>query len=223
MKPPTAYRPSRAIPLVLALALSGLGQTAHANLPSGASAVPIAPQTGAARAWPAQRAPLGPPPAMKQIARAVGALDQAAMEHDFASNARDLVLLQQARDDLGAAAALLHGLPRTRAIELASDIDIALRWTSAPLGPLASPVGGDMGPPVLSRDQLAQLATEGQDLLRGGLTFDRPIDTGTGFGGERPRRAGPAHTPPPLALQDTRPPAWPLRSTGAALQLRLDL
>ena len=120
---------------------------------------------------------LRPAAAQEKISAAVRALEQATLQWDFSSNASELGLLQQARDDLVAAAKQLHGGRRLQTDQLLADLDHAIRRASAELGPLHSNTGETFSPPVPSRNQLAQLATEGQDLERGEPFAHRLLDT----------------------------------------------
>jgi hypothetical protein len=119
--------------------------------------------------------------AQAQIDDAVGALEQATLQRDFASNARELGLLQRAHDRLSAAAKQLDGARRAQTIDLLADLDHSVERASSHLGPLASPDGGSFDPRAPSRNQLAQLATEGQDLQRSTPAAHRLLD-GSGLG-----------------------------------------
>lgn len=114
---------------------------------------------------------------MHEIRSAVGRLEQAALESDFASNTQVLALLQTAHDRLGSAIKSLCCAQRARAVQLQSDIEHVIVRDSARLGPLVSTDGDTFGPPAPTRNQLAQLATEGQDLMRDAPIVHRPVDT----------------------------------------------
>jgi hypothetical protein len=101
-----------------------------------------------------------------QISDAAHDLEQAAHQRDFTSNAHVSALLQWAHEDLAAAAKELHGVQRTRAIDLLSDLDFTVRRASTHVGPLLSPDGDVLGPLPPSREQLARLAKEAQNLER---------------------------------------------------------
>jgi len=119
--------------------------------------------------------------AQAQIDDAVGALEQATLQRDFTSNARELVLLQRAHDRLSAAAKQLDGARRDQTIALLADLDHSVQRASSRLGPLASPDGESFDPRAPSRNQLAQLASQGQYLQRSTPTLHRLLD-GSGLG-----------------------------------------
>jgi len=119
------------------------------------------------------------PQASQLIRSVVQQLQQAVLQRDFASNADELALLQSAHDTLVAAIKKLCCQERERAAQLASDIEHVLVRDSTYLGPLTSPADERFGPVGPTRDQLAQLAQEGQELLRGAPTIHRLIDSDT--------------------------------------------
>jgi hypothetical protein len=117
--------------------------------------------------------------ATQLIRTAVQQLQQAALQRDFTSNAAELQLLQSAHDTLVAAVKKLCCQERERAAHLASDIEHVLVRDSTYLGPLISPSDERFGPPAPTRDQLAQLAQEGQEMVRGAPVVHRLIDSDT--------------------------------------------
>ncbi len=128
--------------------------------------------------------------AQAQIDDAVGALEQATLQRDFTSNAGELALLQRAHDRLSAAAKHLDGARREQTMELLADLDHSVQRASSRLGPLASPDRESFDPRAPSRNQLAQLATQGQDLQRSTPAAHRLLD-GSGLGStSRPPAVG---------------------------------
>jgi len=114
----------------------------------------------------------------KQLIRlAVQQLQQAALQRDFASNADELQMLQSAHDTLVAAIKKLCCEEREHAAQLSSDIEHVLVRDSTYLGALVSPADDRFGPPAPTRDQLAQLAQEGEELMRGAPIVHRLIDS----------------------------------------------
>lgn len=113
------------------------------------------------------------------IRAAVQQLQQAALQRDFASNTDELELLGSAHDTLVKAIKKLCCQERERATQLVSDIEHVLVRDSTYLGPLVSPADERFGPPAPTRDQLAQLVQEGQELVRGAPTMHRLIDSDT--------------------------------------------
>ena len=147
---------------------------AHAQEAATGQQPPVAAAAtsgGAASAEPSQ--------ATKLVRSAAQQLQQAALQRDFTSNADELALLQSAHDTLVAAIKKLCCQERERAAQLASDIEHVLVRDSTYLGPLTSPADERFGPVGPTRDQLAQLAQEGQELLRGAPTIHRLIDSDT--------------------------------------------
>ena len=192
--------------IVVAAALFGFTAHAHANLASADTPQSGAGTAGAARAIQADRLSI----AQGQVSDAVRDLEQATLQADFASNERELALLAQAHQDLIAAAGQLHGVQRTRTIELLADLDHAIERASAQLGPLISSTGETFGPSPPSRNQLAQLATEGQDLERGAPVVHRLLDTVDP--GKTSQQATPAQTQmeqAELALAGKDLQSWP--------------
>jgi len=183
----------------------------------GASAGRAAP---AAAAAPTAASAARDTPQAK-IGEATRALEQAALQADFASDARELELLQQAHDDLNAAADQLHGARRTRTTWLLEDLERAIQRTTAQLGPLSTPGGQGFGPLVPARGQLAQLATEAQELERGAPEVHRLIGT-TIIGLTPPGEGGAPLAPPmsPLDLENRELLSWPLGYETAWPQLR---
>src|SRR5258708_29691926 len=150
-------------------------------------------------------------PAAK-ISDAARALEQAALQSQFASDAREVTLLQQAHDDLAAAVDQLHGARRTRTMWLLDDREQAIQRTATLLGPVISPVDDGFGPPVPSRDQLAQLAIEAQELERMAPEVHRLV--GTAIIGTAPVRedTGVPPAPPrsPIDVANRELLLWPL-------------
>jgi len=139
--------------------------------------------------------------AQSQITDAVRDLEQAALQSDFSSNARELALLQNAHERLSAAAKQLDGARRDRTIDLLADLDHAVQRASTRAGP---PISLDEETPdwrAPSHNQLAQLATEGQDLERSTATAHRLVD-GNGLGST----ARPAKGAQPLTEQTSIAP-----------------
>lgn len=102
----------------------------------------------------------------RRIRSAVRKLEQAALQLDFSSNERELELLQSARDRLALAIGGLCCAQRERAAGLQADIDHVIVRDASRLGLLVSPEGNEFGPPAPTRSQLAQLVSEGQELVR---------------------------------------------------------
>ncbi len=156
---------------------------------------------------------------MHEIRSAVRSLEQAALQGNLASNTRERALLQSAHERLAAANKGLCCTQRARAVQLESDIDQVLVRDSAHLGPLVSPDGETFGPPAPSRDQLAQLATEGQDLVRNAPKVHRLQDTDTLDSSNQAVddvRSRPRQDPIDLANGD--PVSWPLRGAATSPQ-----
>jgi len=210
--------PNRKLFLIaLTTALFGLA-AAHANAASEGLARAGAGIAGVSRDVQADRCTI----AQAQVTDAVRDLEQAALQWDFASNARELALLQWAHEDLAAAVKLLHGVQRTRTVELLADLDHAIRRASAHLGPLVSPDGNTFGRVAPSQNQLAQLATEAQDLARNAPTIHRLRDT-VSLGSTDRERAGaqPGTGAAALPLASENPLSWPLGSETAWRQVQV--
>jgi hypothetical protein len=151
-----------------------------------------------------------------RITDAVRHLEQACLQRDFSSNSRELALLQWAHEDLAAAANELHGVQRARTIGLLADLDLTIRRASTHLGPLHSPDGDTYGPLPPSRNQLAQLATEAQDLERNAPTIHRLQDTiGPSPTAQQRTDAGPNSAAAAVALAGDDPLSWPLGAQAA--------
>jgi len=156
--------------------------------------------------------------AQSGINDAVRDLERATLQWDFSNDASKLALLQHAHDQLSAAASRLKGLQRERAIELLADLDHAVQRAASRLGPLTSPAGEAFSPRAPSRNQLAQLVNEAQDLERGTSTAHRLLDgNGLGSTGQRapsrqaPRQqmsTDPANADLPSQPRETRA-TWP--------------
>jgi hypothetical protein len=149
------------------------------------------------------------------------ALEQAAAQADFASDAREIGLLQQAHDDLSAAIDQLHGLQHQRTLDLLSDLDQAMRRTAAGLGRLASPGGEGFGPLVPSRQLLGRLATEAVELQRNAPERRMPNTIIVDIGHHRTRVETGARAPDPIGLANQQPLSWPLGYEAAWPQLRV--
>jgi hypothetical protein len=149
-------------------------------------------------------------PGAAQISAAVRCLQQATLQWDFASNKDVLGLLRKAQDDLVAAARQQSGAQRMRTDELLADLNRAIERASTQLGSLSTPSGETFGPLAPSRNDLAQLASEGQDLERGVPLVHRlllTVDVGS-----QNRDASPAHTQiqqADFALANSDLPSWP--------------
>jgi hypothetical protein len=128
--------------------------------------------------------------AQSQIADAVRDLEQAALQSDFSSNARELAFLQHAHEQLRAAAKQLDGARFDRIIDLLADLEHAVDRASTRAGPPISPAEKASVARAPSHNQLAQLATEGQDLERNAPTAHRLVDgNGLGSTARQPRGA----------------------------------
>jgi hypothetical protein len=202
----------RLLLIVVTGLLFGPAPGAHANPPSAGASQADASIASIAHLIQADRHAI----VQAQISDAVRDLEQACLQRDFASNARELALLQWAREDLVAAAKQLHGVEHARTVDLLADLDHAIRRASTHLGPLLAPDGDVYGPLPPSRNQLAQLATEAQDLERNAPLIHRLRDTGSH--GSTPldrtavqRRNGPAA----MTLAGDDPLSWPLGAQPA--------
>jgi hypothetical protein len=111
-----------------------------------------------------------------EIRYAVGQLDQAALQWDFSSHAQELDLLQSARARLASWIGKQRSPQLEYAQQLETDIDDVILRASSQIGPLHSATGASYGPPAPSRNQLAQLATEAQNLERETATARRLTD-----------------------------------------------
>lgn len=161
------------------------------------------------------------PVAQAQINDAVGDLERATLERDFGSTASELALLQDAHDRLSAAARQLQGTRHEQTIGLLADLDHAVRMASSRLGPLTSPAGESFDPPVPSRNQLAQLATEGQDLQRSTPAAHRLVDgSGLGSTSRRALAAQPPAQQTSTARANAAAPSQPLEPRAMWPQIR---
>ena len=142
---------------------------AHAQDISAPRQSPVATTNPAASTAPTE--------ATQLIRTAVQQLQQAALQRDFTSNAAELQLLQSAHDTLVTAIKKLCCQEREHAAQLTADIEHVLVRDSSYLGPLTSPSDERFGPPAPTRNQLAQLAQEGQELVRGAPMVHRLIDS----------------------------------------------
>jgi len=150
--------------------------------------------------------------AQDSIADAVRALEQAALQADFASDAREIALLQRAHDDLSAAASRLKGAQRERTVQLLQDLDQAMERTTAQLGTLVGPGGESFGPRVPSRRLLARLATQAQELQRQAPEMGRLPNTIIVGTSRRQDHVAEPQTPrpSPIDLINREPLSWPL-------------
>jgi hypothetical protein len=140
------------------------------------------------------------------------ALEQAAAQADFASDEREVALLQRAHDDLSAAIDQLQGLQRQRTLDLLSDLDRAMHRTAAELGRFVSPGEESFGPLVPSRQLLNSLATEALEVQQNAPELQRLPDTVV-IGVGRPRqheRTADASARDPIEQADHEPLSWPL-------------
>jgi hypothetical protein len=180
------------IGLSMAVALLMVSATSEAtvSVPATAQALAASPitRTQGTLADPSGRAVAG----SAQTSEAVRCLKQATLQWDFASNAEVLALLRTAQDDLVAAARQQGGAQRMRTDDLLADLNRAIERASTQLGTLISPSGETFGPQAPNRNDLAQLAAEGEDLERGMPLVHRlllTVDVGPPDAG-----ALPAHT-----------------------------
>jgi hypothetical protein len=147
------------------------------------------------------------------------ALEQAAAQADFASDASEVALLQRAHDDLNAAVDQLQGLQRQRTLDLLSDLDQAMERTAGKLGRLVSPSGEAFGPLVPSRQQLNGLASEAVELQRNAPELQRLPNTIVIQSQPHPE-AGAVPGPDQIELVNREPLSWPLGFQGAWPQIR---
>jgi hypothetical protein len=194
--------------IAVASALLAWGACAKAAQPTDVSAPAAAVSSDAA---PLDR----PDPAATRISDATRALEQAALQADFASNERQLELLQQAFDDLTVAVHRLHGAQRARVDGLLADLSHAIERASAPIGPVASPLGDAVGPPPPSRNQLAQLAIEAQEVERQAPTVHRLVDGTLVASNANRASAGSPDDATANELNNQDPLSWPLRPERA--------
>ncbi len=148
--------------------------------------------------------------AMHEIHAAARRLERAALQWDFSSNAEELALLQSAHDWLAPAIRRLCCAQRARVVQLESDIDFVMARAGAQSGPLQSTTGASSGPPAPTRDQLAQLAVEAQDLGRNAPIAHRLIDTDKrNLTGRKTSDGQPAPAPDPMDYANTDFYSWP--------------
>jgi hypothetical protein len=175
--------------LLMVAAMLGMAAGAHAQPvptviePTVSSIVEAAAAEQSAREGVAQ----------SQIADAVRDLERAALQSDFSSNAHELAFLRHAHEQLRAAAKQLDGARRDRIIDLLVDLDHAVQRASTRAGPPIWPDEETSSTRAPSHNQLAQLATQGQDLERNAPAAHRLVD-GNGLGSTA-RRARPAQPP----------------------------
>jgi hypothetical protein len=160
--------------------------------------------------------------AQTQIADAVRDLERAALQSDFSSNARELSFLRQAREQLRAAARQLDGARRDGIIDLLVDLDHAVDRASTRTGPPISPDEETSGARAPSHNQLAQLATQGQDLERNAPTAHRLVDeNGLGSTARQARGALPPAGQVSTAPWDADMQTWSPEPRATSPQLRL--
>ncbi|SPE27037.1 exported hypothetical protein [Burkholderiales bacterium] len=148
--------------------------------------------------------------AMHEIGSAARRLEQATLQWDFSSNSQELALLQSAHDRLASAIKSLCCAQRVRAVELLTDIEFVMARASARLDPSRSATGASYGPPAPSRDQLAQLTTEAQDLARGTPGAHRLLDAGNrDLPSQNASNGRSAREPEPIDDASTDPLRWP--------------
>lgn len=150
------------------------------------------------------------------------ALEQAAAQADFASNSREVALLQRAHDDLSAAIEQLRGVQRQRTADLLSDLDQAMQRTAAKLGGHVSPSQEGFGPLVPDRQLLAGLATEAMDVQRNSTELQRLPNTIVVGAGQLQQPSGTgALLSGPIELANREPLSWPLGYQAAWPQIRV--
>jgi hypothetical protein len=160
--------------------------------------------------------------AQSQIVDAVRDLERAALQSDFSSNAREMAFLQHAHEQLRAAAKQLDGARFDRTIDLLADLDRAVERTSTRAGPPISPGEEASVARAPSHNQLAQLATEGQDLERNAPTAHRLVDeNGLGSTARQARGALPPTGQVSTAPWDADMQTWLPEPRGTSPQLRL--
>jgi hypothetical protein len=155
-----------------------------------------------------------------KISDATRALEQAALQANVASDARELELLQRAHDDLSTAVGQLHGTRRIRAGWLLSDLEQAMQRASVQLGTLISPGEEGFDQVVPDRNQLAALATEAQELERREQTVHRLIGT-TIIGLALPSQNASMPPRSPLDVENTELLSWPLGYETAGPQINI--
>jgi len=148
--------------------------------------------------------------AMHEIRSAARRLEQATLQWDFTSNSQEFALLRSAHDQLASAIKKLCCAQRGRAVEVLTDVEFVMARASAQLGPSRSATGASYGPPAPSRDQLAQLTIETQDLARETPSVHRLLDAGR-LDSSNPK-ASHARSPrerDPVDYANTDPLSWP--------------
>jgi hypothetical protein len=163
--------------LLTITAIFGIAASAHAQAPSTIIAPTVSATVVAAAAEQTAREAV----AQSQIADAARSLERAALQSEFSSNARELTFLRRAQEQLAAAASQLDGARRDRIIDLLVDLDHAVQRASTRAGPPIWPDVETSSTRAPSHNQLAQLATQGQDLERNAPTAHRLVD-GNGLG-----------------------------------------
>jgi hypothetical protein len=150
------------------------------------------------------------------------ALEQAAAEAEFASDTREIALLQRARNDLSAAIDHLGGLQRQRTQDLLNDLNQAMQRTGTKLGRLVSPGAEGFGPLVPSRQMLNGLATEALELQRNAPELQRLPNTIVVDVRHRrqPVEKAAEPAPSPIELANQEPLSWPLGYEAAWPQIR---
>ena len=159
----------------------------------------------------------------KSIRAAVRVLEQAALQRDFASNQQELAFLQSAHDQLAAAMQALCCLQRERTAQLISDIKHVIVRDSTYLGAAVSAEGDDFGPPGPTQNQLKQLVTEGQDLVRNAPLVHRLRDADAFDLASAPVATAPLRINAyPLRLQNTDALSMPTDTSAASPQLHFN-
>lgn len=160
--------------------------------------------------------------AQPHIDGAAQALEQAASQASVATAARQVALLRQAQDDLRAAQRQLDGRRRAQVAALLDDVQEAIEAADSQLGTLSAPDADAFGPLVPDREQLAELATEAQQVQRHESNVRRLI--GTVIIGTAPPAAQP---PVPVRLAmviraaDEQALYWPYVAGMAWPQIRI--
>ena len=182
------------------VSLPGVGEAQSAVLPSASTVRTVNRDTPDAKIDDARRA-----------------LEQAAVQVDFASDAREIELLQQAHDDLSGAIDQLHGPQRQRTLDVLSDLNQAMHRATASLGRLIAPGGEGFGPLVPSRQLLRGLATEALELQRNAPELQRLPSTIVVEVGGRPQQteSASARAQEPIRLVEQELLSWPLAHNAA--------
>ena len=209
--------PNRSLLMIVPTAVMfGIAAYAHAQ---------TAPTVVAPRAATSLDAVAAEESAHKAVAQAliqdaVRDLERATLQRDFTSNASELALLQHARERLSAAASQLKGARHEQTIELLADLDHAVQRAASHLGPVSAPAGETFDPRAPSRNQLAQLATEGQDVERATPMAHRLLDgNGLGSMSRHTIDAQPLTRQIATVPADAGPPSQPLETRATWPQI----